>query len=164
MTELAVAGIPKQQEGILTPLKLETLRKGVGNINSEYPLDEVITFINGLDVNTSVLTSQPENALEIPFPTPTLFRINRLKGFDSTIYITGQLKRQEPELRAQGKRKIWRPTGFVALISLGNDEEENNQKVKEIILITEISKEELKSMIRRAIGKIPPNWQFQKRA
>jgi len=163
MTELAVAEKPKQQEKALTPLKLETLRKGVTNINSEYPLHEVIVFIKGLNANTSVWTSQLEGALEIAFPTPTLSRINRLKEFDSTIYITGPLKEQEPKFRAQGKRQIWRPTVFVALIALTNDKEKGNQKVEKILLSTELSKKELESITKGAIGEMPNNWQFNPR-
>lgn len=164
MIELAVAERPKQQDNALTPLELKTLGKGIGNINSEYPLHEVITFIRGLNVNTSVWTSQSENALEIAFSTPSFFTIKRLKEFDSTIYLTGPLKKQEPEFRAQGKRQIWRPTGFVASILLSNDKEENNQRVKEIILSTELSKKELELMTKGTIGEIPYNWHVNSHA
>lgn len=152
-----------QQEKNRVPLKLEALGKGIGNINSGYPLCEVITFIKGLHVKTSVWTSQSESALVIAFPTPTFFKINRISEFDSTIYITGPLKKQEPEFRAQGKRQVWSPTGFVALIALINDKETGSYKVEEIVLNTELSKKELELRTKKAIGEIPQNWQFNPR-
>ena len=89
MTELVTVDKPKQREGILPPLKLETLGKGLGNINVGYPLHEVIAFIKGLDVNTSVRTNQSERDLGIVFPTPTLFRVNKLKN--AIIFLLGPI-------------------------------------------------------------------------
>lgn len=163
MNELAVVEKPRQQEKNRAPLRLEALGKGIGNINSGYSLCEVLTFIKGLHVKTSVWTSQFESTLEIVFPTPTFFKINRISEFDSTIYITGPLKKREPEFRAQGKRQVWRPTGFVALIVLINDKETGSYKVEEIILNTELSKRDLELRIKKAIGGIPQNWQFNPR-
>ncbi|MDP2585724.1 MAG: hypothetical protein Q8P29_02480 [Candidatus Levybacteria bacterium] len=159
MSELSVDDKPKLQEQTIASIKLETLGKGIANINSEYPLGEVLSFIKGLNVDTDVWTSQSDGALEIAFPTPTLFRINRLKEFDSNIYITGPLKKQEPEFKARGERQIWRPTDFVAAIELRDDyKKEDGPKVKGIILCAALSKETLGSMIKKVIGKIPNNW------
>lgn len=158
MEAVAVAEKPKQQGKILTPLKLETLGKGVGYINSDYPLDEVIKLIKSLNVKTSVWTSEPESALGIAFPTPTLFRINRLGEFGLTTYITGPLKKQEPEFRAKGERQMWCATSFIVSIRLSSAKEGNNQEVKKILLKTKLSREKLELIIKETIGKIPPNW------
>ncbi|MDO8620750.1 MAG: hypothetical protein Q7R31_00475 [Candidatus Levybacteria bacterium] len=165
MTELVTVDKPKQQERILPPLKLETLGKGLGNINAGYPLHEVIAFIKGLDVNTSIRTNQSERDLGIIFPTPTLFRVNKLKEFDSIIYITGPLKRREPETRGKEERQIWRPTEFVAGIAFNKDLEDNLGLlfVDKIKLFTRLSERDAKSIIKAALGKVPRKWQFNPR-
>lgn len=161
MTELVTVDQPKQQERILPPLKLETLGKGIGNINAGYSLHEVIAFIKGLDVNTSVRTNQSERDLGIVFPTPTLFRVNKLKKFDSIIYITGPLKRSEPEPRGKKERQIWRPTEFVAGIAFDKDFEDNLGLllVDKIEIFTNLSEKEVRSIM----GEVPRNWQFNPR-
>ncbi len=156
MAELVTAEKPKEK--ILASFKLETLGKGVGNINSNYQLLEVLRFIKDLDVKTSLWTNELETALEIVFPTPTFSRINSLKEFDSTIYITGPLKEKEPKFRAQGERQIWRPTGFVASIELSD--EKDNPKAEEVVICTELQKIELEKVIKAAIGETPDKWQF----
>lgn len=163
--ETAIAGISKQeQEKTLVPLKLEALGKGAGDINSGYPLNEVIKFIEKLKISASVWTSQPEKTLKISFPTPTLFRIKSLKNFDSIIYITGPVTKQEPEPKAQGERQEWSPSCFVASIELNNDNEKANPKIKGITLDTELSKKKLDSIIKAALGKTPSNWHFNSSA
>lgn len=163
MSELVTVEKPKQQEKTLTPLKLEALGKGIGNINAGYPLHKAIVFIKDLNINTSIWTGQSENALGIAFPTPSFSKINRIKQFDSTIFITGPLKKQEPEFRAQGERQIWHPTGFRAEISLSNDKEKNSQKVEKIEISTKLSKKALELMIEKTIGEIPQNWHINPR-
>lgn len=156
--ETAIDERPKEQQE-KRALNLETLGRGVGDINSGYPLGEVIKFIKELEASVSVWTSQPEKTLKISFPTPTLFHRKSLEeNFDSIIYITGPLKEQEPEPKAQRERQEWSPSCFVASIELSSNNEKTNPKIKGVTLDTELSKEKLNSVIKTAVGKTPDNW------
>jgi hypothetical protein len=156
MTGLAVA--EKQEISTSAPIKLETLGRGLGDINSEYKLSEIIPFIKRLNATTSVLTSQSEKEIAIPFHTPTLFKASEFKKLNSIIFITGPLKKREPEFRARKVRQVWRPTDLLIIISLNNNKEKGASEVEEITLNTKLSESE----VRKIAGyNIPKNWIFK---
>jgi hypothetical protein len=156
MTGLAVA--EKQEITTSAPINLETLGRGLGDINSGYKLSEIVPFIKGLNATTSVLTNQSEKEIAIPFRTPTLFKANEFKKLDSVIFITGPLKKGEPGFRAQKVRQVWRPTDLLVIISLSNNKEKGDSEVDEITLNTNLSESE----VRKIAGyDIPKNWIFK---
>lgn len=133
---------------------LEELGRGTEGINTGWSFEKVVKFVKKLNVDdTKIRTDQAEVKLHLLSPN----RFNSISDTpESTILITNQCDR----IKLHDERYLLRPTEYVAVINISTDGPQGNPPMKSIELSTILPREKTKMIIKRKLGKIPDNWNF----
>jgi len=141
---------------------LEFMERGGDKLNANWPIERSIKFIKICqkrypESNVIVRTNQAKEKLHIGLPSPNSFYPPLDEWPKPVILITDHYETKE----FKNGRKTLCPTEFLLTITVDiKTLAQGNPPIKSIELSTFFKKDKTESLIKKELGRIPRNWQF----